>query len=817
MYRGKTICMNTIPIFFNQCFNKKRLKRLVLWSLTYQGEFKTLQMLDELKSLGFHYATYAGVSLSIDDLKIPPKKRLEVLEAQAMILQTLHGRTRGYRTAIEEIQGRVDTWHRASETVKDHVIDFFEATDILNPVYMMAFSGARGNVSQVRQLVGMRGLMADTKGDIIGYAIRSNFREGLTITEYMISAYGARKGVVDTALRTADAGYLTRRLVDVAQQIIVQQGSCGTQRGIVLQPIKEGQKVVLSLQDRLLGRVLARDVLVNGEKIASRNQVIDHQLAMDISAYIGVASEVQGDKKVRAGQVLTHQEKETTSKIFVRSPLTCNLGDGVCQLCYGWSFAQNRLVPIGEAVGIMAGQSIGEPGTQLTMRTFHTGGVFTGEVQAAFRAPSSGIIHYPQAFPGACVRTPYGQIAFLAKTEGFLCIRDPESQEETRVKVPSHTALFFREGERVVKREILGLVGGLDDTGNEKLETRKIVFSEFDGEVMYQNVLLRSCLYPEDPVEKARREKREAKQKRPTLAETVTETMRLKRHITLTGRVGTFWILAGRKVDDAYKTLPLFQSSGHFVQERTIFKRSAILTPEEGFLRHHSSLPTSPSFDASALSTKPSTGPSLALSPLTVTRPFGQKNETQATRRLLLPRTPTYQLDQNIDKNAPVTTIPSATTFFGDEAAVYQPVLHIAYEKGQVDVFHDSFALRVNTGEIFVIPNWSRQFNFNSHSIDYRAFLGQRFSRIANQLSRIIYPFPTKDPQSSARADSPTVDFFYFDTGYQTNQRSAFMWHDDYLTDVDGYRLAGLFPLRKSLRPWFAQNVNHRCSRNTHV
>ena len=175
--------------------------------------------IENLKTLGFKYATYAGVSLSIDDLSIPPKKKVAVLEAEGFVAEGVQGTLRGDRSAIEGLQSVIDTWHRTSENVKDHVIDYFEATNILNPVYMMAFSGARGNVSQVRQLVGMRGLMADPNGNIIGYPIRSNFREGLTITEYMISCYGARKGVVDTALRTADAGYLTRRLVDVAQHV----------------------------------------------------------------------------------------------------------------------------------------------------------------------------------------------------------------------------------------------------------------------------------------------------------------------------------------------------------------------------------------------------------------------------------------------------------------------------------------------------------------------------------------------------------------------------------------------------------------------
>lgn len=542
----------TMPFFFNQCLDKKRLKKLILWSLSFQGEYKTLQMIEDLKNLGFQYATSAGVSLSIDDLRIPPKKSTEVLDSEALVLQTVQGRAQGNRTVIEEIQTVIDTWHRTSETVKDHVIDFFEATNILNPVYMMAFSGARGNVSQVRQLVGMRGLMADPNGDIIGYAIRSNFREGLTLTEYMISAYGARKGVVDTALRTADAGYLTRRLVDVAQHIIVQQGSCGTQRGILLQPIKDGGKVVLKVQDRLLGRVLARDLYIDGQKVASRNEAIDHGLAYDIT---NAPNSVKATPGLSEAKLL---------EVFVRSPLTCALSDGVCQLCYGWSFTQNRLVQIGEAVGVIAGQSIGEPGTQLTMRTFHTGGVFTGEVQGEFRAPHGGVIHYPKQFPGVLVRTPYGQIAFLVKEAGSFVIHDKVRNKETILEIPSHTALFLREGESVQGNQLLGLPGGLDGQGNDKIETRKLVFSDFDGEVVYQNVTRKDMPFPEKYSDKYRREEREEKErnKRPFIAKQRAEKYRLKKRYTLSARVGTLWVLAGQQLDIVSRNLPLLKAQG---------------------------------------------------------------------------------------------------------------------------------------------------------------------------------------------------------------------------------------------------------------
>ena len=253
------------PLFLNQCFDKNRLKNLITWSLLTVGERQTIETVENLKALGFQFATQAGVSLSVDDLKIPPEKLSLVSQASQQVEATQQAYQRGNLTAIEKLQQLVDTWHRTSETLKQTVVNHFQSTDKLSPVYMMAFSGARGNISQVRQLAGMRGLMADPQGQIIGFPIRSNFREGLTLTEYMISCYGARKGLVDTALRTADAGYLTRRLVDVSQHMIVKAATCATPRGIVLKDLQSSTKVVLPLRERLIGRVLAEDVVARKE------------------------------------------------------------------------------------------------------------------------------------------------------------------------------------------------------------------------------------------------------------------------------------------------------------------------------------------------------------------------------------------------------------------------------------------------------------------------------------------------------------------------------------------------------------------------
>jgi len=727
-----------------------------MWSLSFQGEHKTLRMLEELKTLGFRYATSAGVSLSIDDLSIPPKKRTEILDAQALILQSSQGRAQGNRTAVEELQNVVDTWHRTSEAVKDHVIDYFEATNILNPVYMMAFSGARGNVSQVRQLVGMRGLMADPKGDIIGYAIRSNFREGLTITEYMISAYGARKGVVDTALRTADAGYLTRRLVDVAQHITVQQESCGTDRGVRIRPIIDGGKVILGTADRLIGRILARDVYSGEQKLASRNESIDHDLANEISNTSEVHSgpdldagpegektkletspdsvlhdrgkwlrralvdaivadgleytrkegrvprstqsiadsmesivEKLSAKEVKKGLSAKEMKPETKPEtkplkagVYVRSPLTCDLNHGVCQLCYGWSFAQNRLVPLGEAVGVMAGQSIGEPGTQLTMRTFHTGGVFTGEVQDQFRAPHGGIIHYPQPFSGLLVRTPYGQIGFLVRKSGTLIIRDESADRVASLRVPAHTALFLREGEKVHFNQILGLVGGRDGQVNDRVETRKSVLSAFAGEVCFEGRDNDDTAFPEKPSARRKRleaeEIRELRRKKLTSAGREKEAYRLRRECQETDDAGTMWVLAGRSVgplveEEQEKLLPRVKKSGHFVSAGTPFTFRRRIMPTAGFIVRAE--------EQSPVKKKP---------------------------RMLSPEVRS-RLTQEINEKVQVASTEAAGLAPMNRVRLHQPQIYSPCTKLVFDFLRDRLAIKANNGDVFLIRNYTKQ------------------------------------------------------------------------------------------------------------
>nr|YP_009106415.1 beta'' subunit of RNA polymerase [Geminella minor]AIT95283.1 beta'' subunit of RNA polymerase [Geminella minor] len=533
--------------FFNRCFDKNRLKHLISWSLIVFGEKHTIKLVEELKDIGFGFATEAGISLSIDDLKIPPTKSLLISEAEIEIFSTEYDYLCGNLTAVERFQKMIDIWHRTSENLKQNVVQYFRSTDLLNPVYMMAFSGARGNISQVRQLVGMRGLMADPQGQIIDFPIRSNFREGLTLTEYIISCYGARKGLVDTALRTANSGYLTRRLVDVAQHILICQLDCGTKRGIYLNTMKEGNKILLSLQNRLIGRILAEDIKITKDEILFKNQDISSSLASKI---IKVKKEV-----------------------FVRSPLTCEAKNSICQLCYGWSLAHGSLVSLGEAVGVLAAQSIGEPGTQLTMRTFHTGGVFSGDMMDEIRAPFQGIVEFKEPFQGILIRTSHGKIAFLTKTPGELVVKPFYLNKEKKLEnqknfkgntisdfeiiktffLPVSSILFVRNGEKVLKRQLLVEYSSISTQKNQRIQSKHELNSNFEGQIYFENVLLSIKSTKEG------------------------DSIRTAKNL------GSIWILSGK----IYQSLILsnfFPKVGDLVSKHSIIDQFLLVSPINGVL-----------------------------------------------------------------------------------------------------------------------------------------------------------------------------------------------------------------------------------------
>ncbi|MEM7578642.1 MAG: DNA-directed RNA polymerase subunit beta' [Cyanobacteria bacterium P01_A01_bin.80] len=461
--------MNEKMIFRNRVVDKKQLKKLIAWGFTHYGTARTAVMADKLKELGFRYATKAGVSISVDDLMVPPSKRSLLDAAEEEIQATEKRYQRGEITEVERFQKVIDTWNGTSEALKDEVVSHFKSNNPLNSVYMMAFSGARGNISQVRQLVGMRGLMADPQGEIIDLPIKTNFREGLTVTEYIISSYGARKGLVDTALRTADSGYLTRRLVDVSQDVIIRETDCGTSRGIPVVAMMEGNKTLIPISSRLLGRAVNEDVVhpETGEIIATRNTPITEELADEIEA--------AGIKKVE-----------------VRSPLTCEAARSVCQHCYGWSLAHAKMVDLGEAVGIIAAQSIGEPGTQLTMRTFHTGGVFTGEVAQQVRAKADGTVRFKGKFRTRPYRTRHGEDALFVETNGTLTLEPTGSPKSAgmEIGVTKGSTLYVNNGSKIKQGQLLAEVAlGARTTRINTEKAVKDVASDIAGQVRFSDVI----------------------------------------------------------------------------------------------------------------------------------------------------------------------------------------------------------------------------------------------------------------------------------------------------------------------------------------
>ncbi|MCP9849174.1 DNA-directed RNA polymerase subunit beta' [Cyanobium sp. Morenito 9A2] len=447
------------PRFRNRVIDKKALRNLVAWAFKNHGTAATASMADELKDLGFHYATQAAVSISVDDLRIPSDKPALLQEAEEQITATEERYRLGEITEVERHTKVIDTWTETNERLVEAVRRNFNENDPLNSVWMMANSGARGNMSQVRQLVGMRGLMANPQGEIIDLPIRTNFREGLTVTEYVISSYGARKGLVDTALRTADSGYLTRRLVDVAQDVIVREDDCGTTRCIPIDADERGRFFA-----KLVGRLAAERVVdANGEILVERDGEIDPPLSQRIEA-AGVRS------------------------VKVRSPLTCEAARSVCRKCYGWALAHNELVDLGEAVGIVAAQSIGEPGTQLTMRTFHTGGVSTAE-SGVVRSLVEGTIEFGSKGRVRPFRTPHGVEAQIAELDFTLQVKPTGKGKVQKLDITSGSILFVADGQTLPADTILAQISAGATTKKSVEKASKDVICDLAGQVRYEDVI----------------------------------------------------------------------------------------------------------------------------------------------------------------------------------------------------------------------------------------------------------------------------------------------------------------------------------------
>ncbi len=377
----------------NFLVGKKELGKIIDKCIRVHGTTKTAVILDKIKALGFKYSTRGAITISVSDMVIPEIKKQYLQETENTIDNIVKQYKRGLISDEERYNSVISAWTETGESITKALIDNL---DRFNPVYMMSQSGARGNINQIKQLAGMRGLMADTSGKTIEIPIKSNFREGLNVLEFFISTHGARKGLADTALRTADSGYLTRRLVDVSQDVIVRELDCGTDRGIEIGDVKDGAEVIEPLSERLVGRYTTEDVFdpTTGELIHPKEDVISERIA---------------DKIVNSG----------IKKIKIRSVLTCQSEVGVCAKCYGANLATGDSVNVGEAVGIIAAQSIGEPGTQLTMRTFHTGGVAGDDI-------TQGLPRVEELFEA---RRPKG-LAIISEIAGTVKLSDSKKKRE---------------------------------------------------------------------------------------------------------------------------------------------------------------------------------------------------------------------------------------------------------------------------------------------------------------------------------------------------------------------------------------------------
>ena len=450
-------------MLLNKTVNKKILETIVHETFSNFGTVSSSSLLDSLKLLGFHYATNAGISISIEDLKTPDVKKNFIETANTEITFISQQWQKGFVSDTERFQSIIDSWNVATDSLKNRIVDYYQKFDPANNLYIMAFSGARGNMSQVRQLVGMRGLMSDQEGKIIDLPIQANFREGLSSIDYIISSYGARKGIVDTALKTADSGYLTRRLIYVAQDLVIREIDCKTKEGL----------------------------LVFFNKKSNIKNLIGTNL-------LNYRFEEPNNLKVYPKEItLTSAELNKFKKLSplilnIRSSLTCKSNASICQKCYGWDLATEKLISLGEAVGIIAAQSIGEPGTQLTMRTFHTGGIFTSETLKQIVAPFSGKIILPDGgLKTINYRTNHGTMVLKLQQEAVLKIINWKGfVKELFLDIDSflylNNSTFIKKGQLIAEYSTISLL-----PGPRRL---KPIYTSFAGEIKFENLLIRKTL-----------------------------------------------------------------------------------------------------------------------------------------------------------------------------------------------------------------------------------------------------------------------------------------------------------------------------------
>ncbi len=457
---GRVMFNSVLPAgmaFYNLAMKSGELARVISDCYQELGRQATIQLLDDMNKNGFREATRSGLSFATDDLITPPTKVGIIDEAEKQVLKTNKLYSRGIITEGERYNQVLDAWTHAREKITQEMMAELE-TDYrvpgyINPIFLMAISGARGGVEQIRQLAGMRGLMAKPSGKIIETPIKANFREGLSVLEYFSSTHGARKGLADTALKTADSGYLTRKLADVAQNVVVTTEDCGTTQGITKGVIYRGEKVDVRLADSIRGRVSRTNIVnpITDEVIVRESELITPEIARRIES-LGL------------------------EKIQVRSPMTCEAALGVCRRCYGMDLSTGSMVEEGMAVGIIAAQSIGEPGTQLTMRTFHIGGVGQHDVEVSeIRAKKGGIVRYARL---KVVKNKEGTNVVLARN-GEITLLDPKGRELEKFEVPTGATLMVEDNEEVKAGQILC-----------QWDPHSIpILAEVDGKVRYEDVI----------------------------------------------------------------------------------------------------------------------------------------------------------------------------------------------------------------------------------------------------------------------------------------------------------------------------------------
>ena len=446
-------------MFITRTVTKKILETLVHETFSQFGSVSSSSLLDSLKLLGFYYATNAGISINIEDLKTPNVKKEFIKTANDEIVYISKQWEQGFVSDTERFQTIIDSWNVATESLKDRIVEYYQNFDPANNLYIMAFSGARGNMSQVRQLVGMRGLMSDQEGKIIDLPIQANFREGLTSIDYIISSYGARKGIVDTALKTADSGYLTRRLIYIAQDLVIREKDCQTKDGVI--------------------------ILLN--KRTNINNIIGRSLISAKSVNFPY-NELDEKNLILTKKLLTSFKSLTPLTLNVCSSLTCKSNGSICQKCYGWDLAHEKIISLGEAVGIIAAQSIGEPGTQLTMRTFHTGGIFTGETLKQIIAPFSGKLIIPTDLKVISYRTNHGVSVLQLKQEITLTILNWKGlKREIFLDIGSNLYIskssFIKKGALIAELSTQNII-----PGGRRL---KPIYTSLSGEIRFENLFVR--------------------------------------------------------------------------------------------------------------------------------------------------------------------------------------------------------------------------------------------------------------------------------------------------------------------------------------